>query len=826
MSYSHSRTVARLRAGVSIACVLFCLAAAVRADLQPDQVLVLYNSQGPDSNGSGQSDSLDIFQYYQLSRPGVLGFDFNDPTMVPGDISYSDYTSMFRDPLRDHLTSSGLASQVVAFTLTRGLPHRIQDINLPVAGDQPSNAGSLLTSGNATYATVDAELTLLWQRLNEGEANGTLDSSADNVVFNPYHNATESVTNFSRSRITRTKVFESLGNAAWEMLDSAGGRKTHAGNIYLTSRLDGNSVDDVFGLVDRGKYPSYNQFQDLILIDESDISAGNLDNLPLFENNNIGHLGDDYDETAQLLGPLYDKLLFNEDSVFYIGSGDGFTGSANIQTVTDDVAVLASYGGNHGGDATGFVESFAGQLSNGAIMNTLESYNAKDFGDVGGFSDQGQLADFVEGGGTFGIGQAWEPFAFSLADNEVLLDNFLFGELTWVEAAWSSVPWLSWQHVVIGDPLSKAKLIVDPQTIVWNGTDPNAGAAGDGQQWSDETNWTRADVADAGFAPGDTVVFSSGSSGQIELGEARIVESIRFSDHYRLSGADLVIRSGAVTVDAESTATLDTNIYSSKQLRKLGDGKLFVSASAPATLVQEGTFGGSGSVAGLTTIGGARVMPGFENAAGVMTVNGDFIQNAAASLVIQLDGTPGTSSLLDIIGTATLDGMVDLVPVNLFAPPQTRGATSQFTILTADEIVGGFASVAYDGISLVTVDGSDDGTLVSHVADGLFHILNQDANAVLLTSYLALPGDANGDMTVDATDLAIWDTNKFSTGTDWVSADFNGDGRTDVSDFNVWNDNRDLFVVGVTAIPEPQTLTLLAWLLPLGFLIHRRRLGR
>ncbi len=825
MSPKRSRAVLLLRIATLFTCTA-CLAGSWGADLQPNQVLVLYNSQGPDSNGSGQADSLDIFQYYQLSRPGVQGFDLNDPTVVPGDISYADYTSKIRDPLRDHLTANGLASEVIVFTLTRGLPHRIQDINLPVAGDQPSTAGNLLTSGNATYAAMDSELTLLWQRLDQGEANGTMDSFADNVVFNPYHNATGSIADFSRTRITRNKVFDNLSDAAWVMLEATGGAETNAGNIYLTSRLDGNSVGDVLGMIDRGKYPSYNQFQDLILIDEGLTSDGNLDNLPLFDSNPIGHLGDDYDETAQLLAPLYNKVLFNEDGVFFIGRGEGYTGSGNVQIVTDDVAVLASYGGNHGGNATGFVQSFAGQLSNGAIMNTLESYNAKDFGDVGGFNDQGQLADFVEAGGTFGVGQAWEPFAFSLADNEVLLDNFLFGDLTWVESAWSGVPWLSWQQVVIGDPLSTATLITDPQTTVWNGIDPDSGEAGDGRHWSDANNWTRAGVVDAGFVAGDTVVFPAGSAGQIDLGEGRIVQAAVFSDHFRLSGADFVVRSGEISVEGESVVTVDADIYSSKTLTKAGSGTLMISGRAPTALIEGGTFGGSGTVAGLVAAGGTRVAPGFDDAAGVLTVDGDYAQDGTATLVIQLDGTTNTSSLVDVIGAATLDGIVELVPVNQHLPPQTRGATQQFTILTADEILGEFDSLVYDGVALATVESGRESTLVGHLADGLFQILNQDASGVLLTSYLALPGDANGDMYVDAADLAIWDEHKFSTGTDWVSADFNGDGRTDVSDFNIWNGSRDLAVAGVQAIPEPHVITLLAWLLPLGFLVRRCLLGR
>ncbi len=37
---------------------------------------------------------------------------------------------------------------------------------------------------------------------------------------------------------------------------------------------------------------------------------------------------------------------------------------------------------------------------------------------------------------------------------------------------------------------------------------------------------------------------------------------------------------------------------------------------------------------------------------------------------------------------------------------------------------------------------------------------------VTFINYLALPGDANGDMTVDGQDFVIWNANKFTSGND------------------------------------------------------------
>ena len=52
-----------------------------------------------------------------------------------------------------------------------------------------------------------------------------------------------------------------------------------------------------------------------------------------------------------------------------------------------------------------------------------------------------------------------------------------------------------------------------------------------------------------------------------------------------------------------------------------------------------------------------------------------------------------------------------------------------------------------------------------------------------------LPGDANLDGVVDASDFNVWNANKFGSGT-WCTADFTLDGVVDASDFNVWNANK------------------------------------
>jgi hypothetical protein len=101
-------------------------------------------------------------------------------------------------------------------------------------------------------------------------------------------------------------------------------------------------------------------------------------------------------------------------------------------------------------------------LVDGAVFTSIESLNA-----VTMFSDcntqpvaQGKLVDFIEIGGTGAIGHSFEPLPTAAIDNLYLFYNLLAdddgdgkADLTFVEAAFTAIPFLSWSEVIIGDPL-------------------------------------------------------------------------------------------------------------------------------------------------------------------------------------------------------------------------------------------------------------------------------------------------------------------------------------------------------------------------------------
>ena len=75
----------------------------------------------------------------------------------------------------------------------------------------------------------------------------------------------------------------------------------------------------------------------------------------------------------------------------------------------------------------------------------------------------------------------WEPFTFGILKSEIFLDRFLNQGFTFVEAAWAGIPQISWQSVVIGDPLATANYRNPTAYEAWvfgnTGTTPDADPA-------------------------------------------------------------------------------------------------------------------------------------------------------------------------------------------------------------------------------------------------------------------------------------------------------------------------------------------------------------
>jgi T5SS/PEP-CTERM-associated repeat protein len=222
-----------------------------------------------------------------------------------------------------------------------------------------------------------------------------------------------------------------------------------------------------------------------------------------------------------------------------------------------------------------------------------------------------------------------------------------------------------------------------------------------------------------------------------------------------------------------------------------------------------GTLRGDGDVSllsGQLTNAGV-VAPGLS--AGVLNINGDYVQDIAGRLAIEIGGTALYQfDRLQVNGSATLGGTlaVSLIDptggTNVFMPQ----VQDTFNILTA---VGGLGGTTFTQELLPTLSGA------------LYFDVFYDSQFVRLT-VRAFPGDYNHNGVVDAADYVVWRKTYSGPNVPPVSLDADGDldGDVDQHDYAVWREYfgqvYDTPAAGAgsasadASIPEPAGLVLLA----------------
>ena len=108
----------------------------------------------------------------------------------------------------------------------------------------------------------------------------------------------------------------------------------------------------------------------------------------------------------------------------------------------------ALYFGWYSGQICGALKSPSFRFKQGAIACHLHSFSASSIRTT----DQAWVGPLLEHGAAATMGNVWEPY-LSLTIHFDVLNERLQQGFTLAEAAWSATPGLSWQNVVIGDPL-------------------------------------------------------------------------------------------------------------------------------------------------------------------------------------------------------------------------------------------------------------------------------------------------------------------------------------------------------------------------------------
>jgi uncharacterized protein (TIGR03790 family) len=455
--YRSGRFAAIASAFLSIA---FFLNSEALAELAPQNVLVLYNAdQGTDGAG------FQIADYYRQARPGVhlLGISGIDSILQSSTrevVSAESYLSVIRPQILSGIAS--IPESIDVIVTTKGLPLKIDG--------GPQEPGTSFINYRR-YSSLESELTRI-------DSISTRDKMVEQYIFagfpeidptlasNPYYNKNQ---HFIRS-----------------------GSDHVNGDIRLTSRLDGYSVDSVKGMIDRSQHVFVRPGTNLIVADDV-LGTGRVDQMT---NDVPGGPGPGLVNavSAKGFGVLYD---------------DTFSAITTSQVPIHGYVSHGTNDGNGVGLEKGYIQDQLDfNLGKGAVFLTHESWNARSF-DPSLEQTQGLVAQWLAIGGSAGLGHVSEPYNGSdnVTNEDLLFAGLLpaansspgTSGLTFVEAAWTATRQLSYVNTVVGDPLMKWQ--------TWVPGDANLdGKVNSKDFYTLQGNWMQAGNASDGDFNGDGVI--------------------------------------------------------------------------------------------------------------------------------------------------------------------------------------------------------------------------------------------------------------------------------------------------------------------------------
>ncbi len=371
--------------------------------VDPANTLVLYNPLS--------SEGVQIANHYKAVYPGVRTraiFGLGSSETITSNV----YLNTIRPQVLAALASSENANNQLIVT-TKGMPLRIQ-VTDPNPGSYVDPQGIPRTILQwKPYSSLESELAAV-DIISTGQMMGDQSYAwPGHFTKNPYYNADDE---FSHDvYLTR-----------------------------LTARLDGYSVGDVTAAIDRAQNAFIGPFNS---------PAGPahfiVDNDP----------GAPYDVTMQR---LVDDVL--GPAGMPPGAGNFDDTNAFISTANGPVIGYDSHG-VHPYTATpvGYITDVLGSnltLANGAVFTSLESFNAYSFNDGGYAGNQGQIAEWLEIGGTAAVGHVEEPIAsWVTVTNEDIMFQALLDGRSFAEAAWLANFQLSYVNTLVGDPLMRWRML-------------------------------------------------------------------------------------------------------------------------------------------------------------------------------------------------------------------------------------------------------------------------------------------------------------------------------------------------------------------------------
>ncbi len=360
----------------------FVLSAAPAAAQSAENVAVVINETSP--------ASVQIGEYYIRKRGIPVSNVIRLRAPADDEVSRQIYAAAIEAPIVTALIRTGLHDRILYLVLTKGVPLRV--------------AGT--TGLEGLLASVDSELTLLYRKMTGAPV------PVRGRVDNPYFLGDKDVREAQRF--------------------------THrAHDIFLVSRLDAFTVDEVLALIDRAQAP---RTDGRVVLDQR-ATLGNA-------------LGDQWlgAAAARLREQGFADRVLLEDS----------------RSPARDVKPVIGYYSFGSNDPSNRVRRFGMEFVAGGLGATFVSSDARTFqappdawvptddwrnkAALFAGTPQTLIGDLIREGATGVAGHVAEPYLQSAVRPQILFPAYL-GGFNLVEAFYLAVPHLSWQTVVVGDPL-------------------------------------------------------------------------------------------------------------------------------------------------------------------------------------------------------------------------------------------------------------------------------------------------------------------------------------------------------------------------------------
>lgn len=333
--------------------------------------------------------SQEVAQYYRQRRAVPAGQVCSIRAPETEEIDRAVFDRQIRLPLLACVDRGGMQDRILYVVLTKGVPLKVK--------------GSSGEKGE--QASVDSELTLLYQDLLGLRRTPT--GRAPNPYFAPRAGGTK----FSR-----------FSHREYAM--------------YLVTRLDGYDLNDIRALIDRGLSPS-REGRFILDLKRDDNAMGN----------------DWLRQAAERLhaaGIPSPRIRLETSAEFLTGQ--------------KDVLGYAGWGSN---DPSARSRFLGHTWVRGALLAEYVSTDARTFEkppdnwNIGKWSDrqaffkdspQSLIADYIHEGVSGAAGYVYEPFLDACVRPQALFPAYVSG-LNLAESYYAAMPYLSWQAVVVGDPL-------------------------------------------------------------------------------------------------------------------------------------------------------------------------------------------------------------------------------------------------------------------------------------------------------------------------------------------------------------------------------------